>query len=134
MINEFFAVTMTSVYHVYVSDEKAAVAQKIGQRSGVGSSIEVGAVLNNCVNVAITKTGLQAFRPWNGERDPAQIQSTRYLGSHTSAIVALFLSKARAMECFATGELVQRDARFAKETNAVLAAIGRDHPVFCVCA
>ena len=33
-----------------------------------------------------------------------------------------------------SGELVQRDARFAKETNAVLAAIGRDHPVFCVCA
>lgn len=134
MINEFYAVTLTSVYRVWVDEKGFPQAQKIAQRAGTESSIKVGAFLRNSTLLAITDRGLQFFAPHaRGDRKPDILAPQHCLGGKTSPIAALFRAQAEAMQCLGAEALVPRDARFAAQTNAVLNAIGRNHPVFCVC-
>jgi hypothetical protein len=133
MINEFYAVTLTSVYRVYVDEGQLPQAQKIALRGGAESKYQVGDHLPSNGPLLAVSHDIEFFRPRrSGERNPNLLNDI-YRGAHTSPIAALFLSKEEAIKCLAAEALVPRDARFASQTNAVLNAIGKNHPVFCVC-
>lgn len=51
-------------------------------------------------------------------------------GGHTSYIIALFLDKDEALDCFKYGSVEQCDPRWKEQTKKTLEAIGDNHPVF----
>lgn len=135
MLQEFFAVTGTSVYHVKAKgDDGYPVAEKIVLRGG--SDVLVGQRLENGTMVAVCNM-LVAYIPEGGgitslERR-IEMVNTRWWGGHSSQIVALFLTKEEALACFEKASLFPSDPEWRTETLAVVEAIGDDHPAFYVC-
>lgn len=137
MIHRFYAVTMTSIYRV--SDRRSKgdpspVAIKIAIRGP--SAVPVGRELENGSMVAITKQ-LQVYIPEGGgmtsfERKIERV-NTKWWGGQSSYIVALFTTKAKAMDCFAHPDHEPCDPRWIDETKKVVNRIGEEHPSFEVC-
>ncbi len=131
MLKEFFAVTMTSVYRVRDDGEGRGSAEKIALKST--SAFPVGHVLTGGHMIAVCKW-LMPYRPDDGDERRVENIEPSYWGENTSYIVALFLSRKLAMECFETrGELKACDSRWLGETMDVIESIGTEHPVFEFC-
>lgn len=141
MIREFYAVTMTSVYHVTDTGRNgdSPSAKKIALKGE--SSLPVGYRLENGGGrlIAIC-SGLLAFipeahgllSPMTGyEREPAQVD-TRWHEGNTSPIVALFETNEEAIGCFESEDLGQADPRWLESTKRVLEKIGDNHPAFVI--
>jgi hypothetical protein len=136
MINEFFAVTMTSLYHVTAtSRDGSASAEKIAIKGE--SKLPVGTRLEHGDGrlVAIRR-GLLAFIPEGGgytsyQREPASV-NTRWHEGQSSPIVALFTSKDEAAECLDNNNLEPADQRWIESTKKVLEEIGEKHPSFVI--
>lgn len=136
MLKEFFAVTLTSVYHV-----KAGMpsAEKI-LGNGLPSNVPLGGQLNGGTMIAICSFLViyypERIDPRSSdiifERRVEYVHPTRF-GGHTSNLVALFKTREEAFSCFAFKHLCVCDPRFAHHTLAVCEAIGDDHPDFYVC-
>ncbi len=136
MLQEFYAVTLTSIYRVFQRDCEA-VAVKIALKGE--SKIPVGDELTGPM-VAV-RTNLQFFIPEGGgvfspivsvERHIENVNTFYWLG-RTSPIVALFLTEQEARDCFMNEELERCDRRWLESTKKVIAEIGEDNPVFTVC-
>ncbi len=144
VLQEFFAVTMTSVYHVSATkDERSQpIVEKIALRGesaiGIGNRLTGGSV------VGITRLGillyLEDYSPYSDHKRlqrPEEVNTT-YWGGMTSSIVALFLDKDEALACFSELAdcicLTKCDPQWQKQTEAVLVAIGNEHPVFVISA
>ena len=136
-LEEFFAVTKTSVYRVSSQkDEKGfPVVEKIALRGE--SAVPVGGRLHNGHLVGIMKTEInlyyEDYSPFSGRREQPQRPeevNIHYWGGHTSPIVALFLNKEEAMSCFNSENQKNCDPRWRKQTEETLGAIGDNHPVF----
>ena len=136
-LRSFYAVTETSVY--FVKDRRSAsdpspVAIKIALKGE--SRIAIGTELQNGTMIAIT-TQLQAYIPEGGgitsfERKIEKVNS-QWWGGHSSAIIALFTSKKKAMDCFNAPDLIRCDPRWIEDTKTVTEKIGEDHRAFEVC-
>lgn len=139
MIYEFFAVTLTSVYHV--KDKGGSiypVAVKIALKGS--SEFPVGHELNGGTMIAICK-GLIAYIPEGGgvtsqymvKERRIEAVNTFYWGDGTSPIVALFGDEVSAQACFGNDDLKPCDPRWIESTKTILAEIGDNHPAFEVC-
>ena len=138
-LHEFFAATMTSIYHVTDTKDNFGVpiVKKIHCRDP-RSTLKVGEKLKNGYFVAITRMGLVLYfeDPDLLEAYPSQrIQRLenvrlRYWGSKTSPVVALFLKRNDALACSEHKNLRPCDPRWREFTEEVLAAIGDRHHVF----
>ncbi len=142
-LKEFFAVTMTSIYHVKDDVDGAPEVKKIALR---GESIRaVGSIVsgpNGGRGLTMVSVGkhIVVFIPeghsWLSARSTFVTQlenvNTMWWGGNTSEVVALFLKETDAMECFNASELKPRDARWQKNTLETLRAIGREHPRFSI--
>jgi len=137
LLNEFYAVTKTSVYHVKAHSPWVASATKIALRGE--SQVAVGQDIAEGGMIAIGK-GLQAYipekygmsHPLTGfERNPLNI-NTRYWGWSSSWIVALFKEKEEAMSCFNDTGQQKCDPRWIDSTKQVIKEIGDGHPSFFV--
>lgn len=136
MLKEFFAVTLTSIYHVKDSDGQyghpsaTKIALKSESKFPVGVKLKDGSMLAIC-------QWLQMYIPEGGGITSFQrrIESvnTRYWGSGTSPIVGLFLKLEDAQNCFREKNLQPFDPRWQEKTIEVLKAIGHDHPSFEIC-
>lgn len=141
MISEFFAVTVTSVYHIRerAGDEYGGSARKIALKGE--SRLLIGAMLEqgNGRLIAIGRS-LLAYLPerygrmntrTGYEREPAQVNSEWHEGK-SSPIIALFAGQEEAMRCFESEDLQPADERWLDSTKKILEKIGDDHPVFVI--
>lgn len=139
-LENFFCVTETSVYEVFASGAEGCpcpYAEKIALKGD--SKIAVGGKVSG-IMIAIARN-LQPFTPEGHAfvspatsfvRDLAKV-NTHWWGVGTSPIVALFLDKEEALACLTEEQLQPCDARWVKQTMAVLNEIGDDHPNFSIC-
>ena len=136
MLNRFYAVTQSSIYEVKDSDEGLSPSIKKIVSKGE-SVIKVGERLS-CCSAELVSIGKQiiAFIPEGGGYSSYQRQiglvNTRYWGAQTSAVVALFLTKKEAENCWKTDNLKTCDDRWIEQTKAILTGIGEDHPLFTI--
>ncbi|MDE2096095.1 MAG: hypothetical protein KGL39_02510 [Patescibacteria group bacterium] len=128
-LRTFFVVTMTSIYQVKHLGGRAA-ATKIAIGKETPSSIAVGETLPNGTHIAIGER-VSTYTPKPDERH-LELLARKYVGSETSAVVGLFLSKKRAEACFRWADRKFYDLRWMRETNKVLGIIGEDHPTVYV--
>ncbi len=135
MINEFYAITETSVYFVEAKGEHdQPMATKIALKGE--SYAKVGCAIRGPM-IAICDR-LIAYIP-EGEDETSsrrKIENVKkfYWGRSTSKIVALFLLRKNAMACFNEHDnFVPCDPRWHSETKEVIATIGENHPQFEVC-
>ena len=132
MINQFFVVTMTSVYEVSCKDGRGIVTKKMLRGE---SEVGIGAVLPGGPMVSI---GCQIimFVPEGGRITSFNRQlgmvNTRYWGGNTSPVVALFLTEKEAVDCFKQNSSVKCDPKWIEQTRTVLSLIGDNHPVFSI--
>lgn len=134
---EFFAVTRTSLYSVtdQKDDSGFPIVEKIALRNE--SHVPVGGRLENGRLVGIASYGLVMYdedhpRGYSQpHQDPEEV-NIAFWGGHTSPIVALFLRKDEAVECFDSSNLRMGDSRWRKQTEEVLQLIGDNHPVFII--
>jgi hypothetical protein len=136
-IQEFFAVTLTSVYEVSTKGPYGgALAKKIALHGE--STCEIGGTLNNGYMIAICDR-LIAYVPEGGGKDITSFKrkiekvNTRWWGGGTSMIVALFETKEEALVCHGSSDLTACDPRWATQTLQVIEKIGENHPAFEVC-
>lgn len=128
-LNRFFAVTTTSLYIVsWSGGASSPVAEKLDLCQGKRSRIPVGDKLVGDVAFLIPSC-LEMFVVYD-EEAPAERRTEPETRGNTSPIIALFLEEERARSCLATTRLRRRDKRWKTETEAVLTAIGPNHPVF----
>lgn len=136
MKNEFYAVTMTSVYHVLYDDEPARhleVTKIISKRE---SDLPVGYQLTGGYMLSIGKY-LIMYVPEGGgitsfERR-VEMVNTRYWGDKTSSVVGYFFSKEEALKCSECSDAQPCDPKWHKQSKDVLESIPKNHPVFEVC-
>jgi len=139
MLNEFYAVTMTSAYHVKDADEKGMpIVEKIALKTV--SPTSVGQRLTGGSMVAICKSLIMYFpekygftHPLAGVERKIEMVNNFYWGGCTSQIVALFKTKKDALACLKRDDLNPCDSRWVEKTQEVLEAIGNSHPVFEIC-
>lgn len=125
----FFAVTKNSIYQIrHLGDH--ATARKIAIKKETPGSIAVGEILPNGTHISIGER-IAAYNPKKGERQ-LELLARKYVGSETSAVVGLFMSRGRAEACFRWEDRKFYDPRWMRETNEVLSAIGEDHPTVYV--
>lgn len=126
MLEEFFAVTETSVYCVQA---KGPVATKIALDGA--SDVAVGTTLKGGSRIAICNR-LIVYEPID---DDTKIEDMNPLlwGGRSSTIVALFMTEEEALACFNGDDLESCDPRWADQTLRVVTEIGDAHPVFEVC-
>lgn len=139
MLEEFFAVTRTSVYHVKAeSEDGAPSATKIALRGN--SVVLVGQKLWRSDGMILVGKRLIGYIPEEHgatsplvgvERDFNRV-SSRWWGEGTSSVIALFAKENEAMQCFNESDLEPCDPRWVEQTRQVLNAIGDDHPAFFV--
>ncbi len=136
-LQEFFAVTRTSVYHVRASDSARngyPSVQKISVKSE--SKVDVGVYLRGGTRVAICDF-LTVYVPEGGGltsfEQRIEFVNMQYWGGRTSCIVGLFRTRDEAMACLAQSDLMCCDSRWEAETQEVVEAIGEEHPAFYVC-
>ncbi|HWP61232.1 MAG TPA: hypothetical protein VN495_01380 [Candidatus Paceibacterota bacterium] len=133
MIEEFFAVTRTSVYHARHVDDWRANVIKIALRGS--SEIPLYADICEGGMIAVGRN-LQAFIPERFGRTHIMTAyerclekvNTSYWGLHSSLIIGLFKTKEEALACFEVGDGTECDTRWIDSTRAVVAEIGDDHP------
>jgi hypothetical protein len=118
MIESFYVVTRTSVYHVYVENGKP-VAEKIAIYGT--SAVPVGTKMQQGEVVGITPSGLLACNRTTLGFLPID---------NTTPIVALFLEKETALACSKSENLENIDSRWKDEMSKTIRAIGAHHPLF----
>jgi len=133
MLKEFWAVTVTSVYHALIYGKgspeltKIAMGWKWGSRIAVGGKISGGSGTMLSVHKQLT-----IFIPEGGGTASFQreigLVNTRYWLGGTSNVVALFLNKEAALLCGAAKDYKPCDERWRDETIETLRAIGKEHP------
>ena len=137
LINEFFAVTQTSIYQARATGDYRASVVKVALKGE--SSLPVGYDLTEGGMIAI-RQWLQGFipekygfgHPMTGlERHIEQV-NTRYWRGKSSSIVALFRTEAEARICFECDDLQPCDPRWVESTRQVLEDIGDEHPSFYI--
>jgi len=132
MINQFFVVTMTSVYEVSCKDGNGVVTKKMLRGE---SEVGIGIVLPGGPMVSIGRQIIM-FIPEGGGITSFNRQlgmvNTRYWGGNTSPVVALFLTEKEAVECFNQKSVIVCDPRWLEQTKNVLTLIGDNHPVFSI--
>lgn len=141
-LERFYAVTESrSVYEVNArgeGDSPYPYAEKIAL--GGTSALGVGTRIDNGQIIAIARF-LQAYIPeghsplsslTSFQRGLEQVNTMWWRGG-TSPIVALFLKKEEALNCYLQADLHRCDPRWLEQTKEVLAAVGTDHPTFEVC-
>jgi hypothetical protein len=133
-IEEFFAVTMTAIYHVQSKKPEYGIARCIASVDS-SNEVAVGQVLEGGDMVAICDCLTVYFPTGQDDGSERKIQevSTKYWGESSSNIVALFATKGEAMTCLGSCGLELCDPRWAEKTLSIVNAIGNDHPVFEVC-
>jgi len=119
VVNEFYAVTLTSIYHVKdrdSDDDARPVAEKIALKGE--SRLPVGYKIKGGDTIAI----------WD------VLSSCDGTGrcSHSSSIVALFREELSARACYEAENLKPHDVRWQEETSQMLAEVGPNHPQFAV--
>jgi len=160
IITEFYAVTITSLYHIVICPEKniirrgpvedketgeitfdyldpevVVVMEKIATKSE-NSSIAVGKSLSS--KMLSIGQNLIPFIPKGGgislfERRIENVDFNYWKGQ-TSPVVALFFEKYNAELCFNySSDLKPCDIRWIEATKNVLHEIGEDHPRFSIC-
>ena len=130
MLKKFYAVTKTSVYYVRIdlklgSPELTKIALRGDSRIPVGGKITDGTMLSvgeQLIPFIPEGGGVTSFR-----REIAMV-NTRWWGTNTSDVVALFLCKNAALTCHKAKRKKPCDNRWRKETIGVLRAIGKEHP------
>ncbi|MBI5732525.1 hypothetical protein HY967_01010 [Candidatus Jorgensenbacteria bacterium] len=137
VLNEFFAVTKTSVYRVTADGgDGLPMVLKIAVKGK--SDIPVGHELIKAAMVAICKI-LITYVPEAGELDTPVYErriervDRKWYGGWTSPIIALFKTQKEALDCFKREDGCSCDKRWIAETKSVIEAIGDKHPVFYVC-
>lgn len=139
-LDEFFAVTTTSLYRVkaFGEDGHYPCAEKLALNGD--SKVLVGATLKGGTMLAVAKH-LQFYFPEAHSMLSPQTKYVRELElvnnmwweGGTSLIVALFLKEEDARDCFAQQELLPCDKRWIKKTKEVLERIGEDHSTISIC-
>jgi len=138
MLEEFFAITRTSVYHIRaMGDNGYPLAVKVALRGNSKFAVDhrlehsgMISVGSHLISYIPERYGMTS--PLVGvERDISRV-STQWWGDQTSAVVALFDNEAAAMQCFNEPDLKPCDPRWIEQTRRVLNAIGDDHPTFFV--
>jgi hypothetical protein len=130
MLTEFYAVTATSVYRVFVNPllDTQAIAQKVA--TGGYSAIALNEIIDGGPLIGVTRYGLVAYADPDGGRCPPEQAQRRHIGGWSSHVTGLFLDVAEAQHCISQPDRQPADARWQTQTQAVLAAIGPDHPCF----
>ena len=131
MLEEFWAVTRTSVYHIQAKGNArtSPSAIKVAQHSP--SQTPIGTKLQGAQMISVGKQIICYVLDKHAQRDINSISMSHW-GGQTSLVVALFTDKTRAMRCSKESNLQPCDPRWQKESKAVLDAIGKDHPIFFV--
>ena len=139
MLDEFYVVTLTSVYHVKAKDNDGypsavKIAAKGKSKVSVGQKLLNGDMVGICKFLTMyypEKYGL--LSPLTGIERRIEQVNTRFWGGHTSAIVALFLDRNSALKCLNLyNDLQPCDPRWLSDTQNVLREIGEEHPVFYI--
>jgi len=132
ILNEFFAVTLTSVYKAVIYGENVVpyllkISARRESKMLVGAKIDNGTMISvGCYLVLFIPEGSGGANT-SYEREIGKV-NTRYWGGGTSSIVALFLDEMAAVACDKAGNLVPCDPRWKDQTIAVLRAVGENHP------
>lgn len=138
MLEQFFAVTTTSLYEVITKGKDGyPFVRKIDLHGE--SQIAIGQTMTGDL-LAVCKY-LQFFipekygltTPMSGIERRVERVSTCYYQGKTSPVIALFLKEDKARECFASSDLQPCDPRWLENTKEVLAAIGENHPTITIC-
>lgn len=135
MLNEFYAVTETSIYHVEAKGLWVASSIKIAL--GRPSKIPLGTEMCNGGMIAIRKTLLSFIPEPHGPTSPVSgyernpnLVNTRYWRKSSSLIVALFKRREDAQACFEKMDKVPCDPRWEESTREIIEEIGDEHPSF----
>jgi len=141
-LEEFWAVTQTSVYHVSMKTREHdwPTVKKVACKGG--SEVGVGGCLKHGHFVGISKIGIilyeEDFKWWSGRpRDesgcprPQRLEevNTRFWGGSTSPVSGLFFTEVDARGCL-DGTLSEEETK--QHTLRVLEVIGEYHPVFTI--
>lgn len=137
-IEEFFAVTQTSVYKIQAKGKDGCpLVVKIALHGD--SVIPVGHELKNTDMVSVGKNIIGYIpekygltNPLTGSERNISKVNISFWGGQTSLVIALFENETDAMECFAESDLKPCDPRWIEQTQQVLEAIGDAHSVFFV--
>ena len=137
-LEEFFATTTNSVYHVKVI-KGIPILKKLAETNDKGRKklVENYKQLDGGSLLSIGKR-LILFFPTNGgtvfERRIEKISPCHW-GEQTALVVALFSGKDTALKCFYEIDPCSspNDPRWAKDTSKVLNEIGDRHPIFSIC-
>jgi hypothetical protein len=134
-LDKFYAVTTDTLFEAVIWGtsrapwlEKIALKEEnpchLGHKTCDGTMLGIARTL-----MMFVPEGLAIKGQTSGARrcDIATVNS-RHLGKPTSAIVALFLDKEKALKCFNTPERDSIPIRWRSETIEVLRAIGKSHP------
>ena len=137
-INQFFAVTKTSIYLVSASGEKGDPTLKKIARHGE-SMVPLDETLAGGKFLGITAVGIVLYDnpgsssqahlgrvPW-----PEEINSM-WWGGKTSPVAALFLTREEAEKCFNSPDLQEKDLRWLENTKEILRQVGDNHPAFVI--
>lgn len=133
-MKEFYAVTVTSLYKIKISEHGCIVMEKLGLRSR--SNIPVGTIFTGGAQMLSIGVQLIFFTPnaGNGSRDRRiEFVSDKYWGSRTSSVVALFLKRENAEECFKSFECKVCDEHWLYHTKEVITMISEDDPHCSIC-
>ena len=111
-----------------------AQVKKIAEK---GKSIKNGRILKKGTFVAIQPKKLALFYAPIGFYEKSLLEmpdeKSEDWGCEASGqIVALFLKRKEAIECFKQSDLMMNDFRWENQTEEVVRLIGLDHPFFCI--
>lgn len=127
MIEKFYGITLShdssskSLYEVRLENNEV-VLQKVALEGE--SSIAVGGTLDLGNHLGIMyEGGMQRYDGWGGHR--VDTVNTRYWGGGTTGLVALFIDKEKALNCFRSSDLTRWDKRFIDDSVETMAAIER---------
>ncbi|MFH1183168.1 MAG: hypothetical protein V1690_02820 [Candidatus Moraniibacteriota bacterium] len=134
----FFAVTSTSIYEVVIKDEKGSpFIRKISLQGE--SRVSVGGIMSGPM-LAIAKwlqfytpEGHSLLSPQTSFERRLEMVNTQFWKGKTSHITALFLTKEKAKKCFSFLDRELCDPRWREETEAIIRAIGENHPTITIC-
>ncbi|MEI6420152.1 MAG: hypothetical protein WCO30_00830 [bacterium] len=131
-LKKFYAVTETSIYLVSMTEDCKPWVEKIFLMDNRCSPVKKGSTLKHGSKVSIGRTIIM-FSPHNEYQKDIGGIDDRLWGGHTSAVIALFLNKKKAVAC-AKSDCFHSpcDRRWLDETKAVLDRIGGSHPVFSI--
>jgi hypothetical protein len=132
----FYVVTMNSIFLVKDNDERGCpyveiIATKSDDKMAVGQCLKGGNLV--VIFYVLSVTTAEKYDYFKKSCDPEHPEDRvriKYLGGHSSNIVALFKTEDEAQQCFTKTNLQQCDPRWLTQTKQVLMDIGPDHPNF----